>query len=109
MAPDVETFQKIEIMCMTSLFLPDLELNAVGTPELRIVAPEAWGMALTQKARMCIAPELRIATPRSWLRCIFEDYTQTSFPRRNLAGGKTSQGIRLNIYVMLRLTKAFRS
>ena len=37
-ATNFEIFWKLEIMRMISLFLPDLKLSAVGTPELRIVA-----------------------------------------------------------------------
>ena len=42
-APDFEIFWKIEIVRMISVFLPDLRLSIVGTPELRIAAPEGWG------------------------------------------------------------------
>ena len=38
MAPDFEIFQKLEIMRMISVFLPNLRLSAVGTPELRLAA-----------------------------------------------------------------------
>ena len=71
-APDFEIVQKIEIMCMISFFLPDLGLSVVGTPELRIVAPEGWGMTLTQKSRMRRAPELRIVSPCAWFRCVLK-------------------------------------
>ena len=91
-APDFEIFWKLEIMRMISLFLPDLRSSAVGTPELRIAAPEGWGMTLAQKPRMCIAPELRIATPRSWLRCICDNYTQTSVARMKRGWRKTKPG-----------------
>ena len=37
-APDFEIFWKLEIMRMSSFFLPDLRLSALGTPELRIAA-----------------------------------------------------------------------
>ena len=60
-ATDFEIFWKLEIMRMISFFLPDLRLSAVGTPELRIAAPEGRGMTLTQKSRMSVTPELRIA------------------------------------------------
>ena len=76
MAPEFEIFWKIEIVRMISFSLPDLRLSAIGAPELRIAAPEAWGMTLTQKSRMCRAPELRIVNPCVWFRCIFEDCIQ---------------------------------
>ena len=66
MAQDLEIFWKIEIMRMISFFLPDLRLSAIETPELRIAAPDDWGMTLTHKWRMCIAPELRIAALEEW-------------------------------------------
>ena len=92
MAPDFEIFHEIEIMRMISLFLPDLRLSAVGTPELRLAEPEGWGMTLAPKSRTCIAPELRIATPRSWLRSNFEDYTQTTLARMKLGWRKPKPG-----------------
>ena len=70
-------------------------------------------MTLTQKPRMYIAPESRIANPCAWLLCIFADYVQTNLSRSKLGWRKTKpsqkQGIQLNVYVMLKLTKAFRS
>ena len=70
-------------------------------------------MTLTQNLRMCIAPELRIASPCAWLRYILADYVQTGLRRTKLGWRKTKpsqkQGVRLNVYVMLRLTQAFRS
>ena len=91
-APDFEIFKKTEIMRMISFFLPDLRLSAIGAPELRIAAPDGWGMTLTQKLRMCIAPEVRIANPCAWLRCILEDYILTALKRMDLAGGRPSPG-----------------
>ena len=100
-------------MRMISFFLLDLRLSAVGTPELRIAAPEVWGVTLTQKGRMRIAPEWRIVNPCAWLRYIFEDYIQLNSRRIKLGWRKTKpsrkQGIRLNIYVALRFSWAFNS
>ena len=113
MAPDFEIFQKLEIMRMISLLLPDLRLSAIGASELRIAAPDGLGMTLTQKQRMCIAPKLRIASPCARFRYIFEDYIQTNSRRIKFAWRKTNlsqkQGIRLNIHVMVRLIQAFQS
>ena len=113
MTPDFEIFQKIEIMRMISFLLPDLRLSAIGTPELRIAAPDGWAMTLTQKQRMCIAPELRIASPCARIRCNSEGYIQNNSRRIKFGWRKTNlsqkQGIRVNIYVMVRLIQAFRS
>ena len=113
MAPDVEIFGKIEIMRMISFLKADLRLSAHRTPELRIAALGDWGMTLTQKSRMRIAPASRIASTGACLRCTFEDYFQTNLRKIKLGWRKSKpsqkQGIRRNIYVMLRLTWAFRS
>ena len=113
MAPDFEIFWKIEIMRMIYFFQVDLRSSADSTPELRIAELVGWGMTLIQEPRMCVAPELRIANPCAWLRCIFADYVQTGLRRTKFGWGKTKdsqkQGIRLNVYVMLRLGQAFRS
>ena len=50
MAPDFEIVLTIEVLRMISFFLPDLRFSAVGTPDLRIAAPEGWGMTLNQKS-----------------------------------------------------------
>ena len=108
MAPDFEIFNKIEIMHMISFFLPDLRLSAIVAPELRIAAPDRWGITLAQKSRMCIAPELRIASACARFRCFVETNS-----RRIKFGRKTNlsqqQGIRLDIHGMVRLIQAFRS
>ena len=80
---------------------------------MRIADLVGWRMTLTPKPRMCIAPELRIANPCARLRCIFADYVQTSLKVTKLGWTKTKpspkQGIRLNVYILLRLTQAFKS
>ena len=108
MAPDFEIFRKIEIMRMISFFLPDLRLSAIGTPELRIAAPDVWRMTLTQKSRMCTAPGLRITNPCARFRCIFEeDYIHTNSRRIKFGWRKANpsqkQGDRPYIHVMVRL------
>ena len=45
---DFEIFRKIEIMRMVSFFQVGLRLSAHWTPELRIAAPDGWGMTLTE-------------------------------------------------------------
>ena len=80
MAPDFEIFQNIEIMRMISLLLPDLRLSATGTPELRIAAPDGWGMTYPEMEDVH-SSELRIVGPCVRFRCIFGNYVQTNSRR----------------------------
>ena len=53
--------QTSKIAHLVSSILAHPHRHEIVSETLRIAAPEEWGMALTQKLRMCIAPELRIA------------------------------------------------
>ena len=113
MAPYFEIFQKIEIMRMVSLLPGWCEVERPLNSRIENYGARGMGddpypeIEDVRSSRREDCEAMRMAS------CILEDYIQTNLRRIKLGWRKTKpnqkQGIRRNIYVVLRLTQAFRS